>query len=86
MNKNFEDTRHHLKRASEAATRGVREELAPIEERVRELTGREKEPEPSRVEKIRGELKEVQAKAEGEAKEAIGEARSKLAAYRQSRS
>lgn len=85
MNKHFEDTRHHLNRATETATRGVREELAPIEERVRELTGREKEPDPSRVEKIRGELEEVQARAEGEAREAIAEARARLKEYRESR-
>jgi hypothetical protein len=85
MNKHFEDTRHHLKRATEAATHGVKEELEPIEQRVRELTGREKEPEPGRFEQVRDELKAVQAKAEGEAKEAIGEARAKLRDYRESR-
>lgn len=85
MNKHFEDTRHHLKRATQTATRGVREELEPIEDRVRELTGREKEPEPSRFETVRQELKEVQQKAEGEAKEAIGEARARLREYREAR-
>lgn len=86
MNKHFEDTRHHLKRATESATSGVKEELEPIEERVRELTGREKEPEPGRLKKVRSDLKEVQDRAEGEAKEAIGDARSKLKQYRESRS
>ena len=86
MNRHFEDARHHLKRATETATRGVREELEPIEQRVRELTGREKEPEPGRFEQVREDLKELQGRAEGEAKEAIGKAQAQLREYREARS
>lgn len=82
MNKHFEDTRYYLKRAGETAKEGVSEELEPIRERFRSLTGGEEEPEPSRLESVRADLKELQGKAEGEAKEAIADARGRIAAYR----
>ena len=85
MNKHFEDTRYYLKRATETATRGVREELAPIEERFREMTGREQEPEPSRLEEIRAELLDLQERAEGETREAIENARARLQEFREQR-
>jgi len=78
MNKHFEDARYYLKRAGETAKRGIAEELEPVEERVRELTGNEAEPEPGRLEDIRADLEDIQERAEGEAKEAIGDAREKL--------
>ncbi|WP_136716233.1 DUF7553 family protein [Halorientalis salina] len=82
MNKHFEDTQYYLKRAGKEAKRGVAEELEPVEERFAKLTGGEDEPEPSRLAEIRSDLAEIQATAEGEAKEAIAEAREKLAGYR----
>lgn len=82
MNKHFEDTRYYLKRAGEHATAGVKEELEPVIERVNELRGVEPEPEPSRVEKLQSDLKEIEQRAEGEARERIVEAREKVAAYR----
>ena len=85
MNKHFEDTRYYVKRAGETAKRGIAEELEPIEERVQKLTGKEEEPEPGRLEDVRADLKELQGRAEGEAKEAIGNAREKLAEYREQR-
>jgi len=85
MNKHFEDTRYYLKRAGETAKRGVTEELEPIRERFQGMTGGEDEPEPSRLDEIKDDLKGVQEKAEGEAKEAIGEARGKIEQYRESR-
>ena len=85
MNKHFEDTRYYLKRAAETAKRGVAEELEPVRERVQEITGQEEEAvEPSRIDAVRDDLAELEAKAEGEEKAAIGDAREKLAAYRQS--
>ena len=83
MNKHFEDARYYLKRAGEHAAEGVREELEPVEERFRELTGREEEPEPGRLERIRDELGELEERAEGEAKRAIEDARDRLGAYRE---
>lgn len=85
MNKHFEDTRYYIKRASKTAKKGVSEELEPIENRVKKLTGTEAEPEPSRLEEVRDDLKELQGRAEGEAKEAITNAREKLQTVRQNR-
>jgi hypothetical protein len=82
MNKHFEDARYYLKRAGKTATRGVKEELEPVEERFRELTGKETEPEPSRLEAVKADLNELQEKAEGEAEEAIADAREKIGDYR----
>jgi molecular chaperone GrpE (heat shock protein) len=78
MNKHFEDTRYYLKRAGETAKRGISEELEPLQERVAELTGGEEEPEPSRLEEVKADLKELQGRAEGEAEKAIGKARERL--------
>ncbi len=82
MNKHFEDARYYLKRAGEHAKIGLREEIAPVEERVRELTGRTEEPEPSQFEAVRNELAELEKRAEGEAKQALADARDRLANYR----
>lgn len=85
MNKHFEDTRYYLKRAGETAKRGVSEELEPIRERFDSMRGNdEEEIEQTRVEKLRADLEELEEKAEGEAKEAIGEARMKLQSYLES--
>ena len=85
MNKHFEDTRYYLKRAGETAKKGITEELEPVEERVRELAGKEEEPDPGRLEEIREDLEEIQDRAEGEAKEAISDARGKLQTLRESK-
>lgn len=82
MNRHFEDARYYLKRAGETATKGVKTELEPVRARFDELTGREEEPDPGRLDEIKAELREVQAKAEGEAREAIRDAREKLEEYR----
>ena len=82
MNKHFEDARYYLSRAGEHAAAGVKEELEPVVERVNELRGVESEPEPSRVEKLQSDLREIEQRAEGEARERITEAREKVAAYR----
>lgn len=83
MNKHFEEARYHLKRAMETASMGLREEIEPVEARVRELTGRDEAPEESRLEAIREELGALEERAEGEAREAIAEARAKLSTYRE---
>ena len=85
MNKHFEDTRYYIKRAGETAKKGISEELEPIETRVKKLTGTDTEPEPGRLEEVRDDLKELQGRAEGEAKEAIKNAREKLQAVRDQR-
>ncbi len=82
MNKHFEDARYYLKRAGETAKKGIEEELEPVEEQVRKLAGKDEEPEPGRLEEIRAELEDIQGRAEGEAKEAIGDASEKLRSLR----
>ena len=81
MNKHFEDTRYYLKRAGETAKKGISEELGPVRERVDDLIG-EEEPEPGRVEQLREDLSDIQQRAEGEAKEAIGESRERIESIR----
>ena len=73
MNKHFEDARYYLKRAGETAGKGLKEELEPVEARFRELTGKEEEPEPNRLEAVKADLKALQERAEGEAEhDALG--------------
>jgi hypothetical protein len=87
MNKHFEDAKYYLKRAGETAKAGVAEELDPLRERVNELIDREEEePEPGRFDEVRQDLKELQAKAEGETREAIADARQRIDSYRGDRS
>jgi hypothetical protein len=82
MNKHFEDARYYLGRATEHAKEGLLEELEPVEDRFRELVGKEKEPEPGRLERIQSDLKEVESRAEGESKKAIRKARERISEYR----
>ncbi|MGM0592332.1 MAG: DUF7553 family protein [Halobacteriota archaeon] len=82
MNKHFEDAQYYLGRAVEHGKAGLREELEAVERRFRTLTGREEEPELSRVEKIQAELKELETRAEGESRKAIADARERIDQYR----
>jgi phage terminase small subunit len=84
MNKHFEDARYYLGRAAEHAAEGLREELSPVEERFRTLTGNESAPEPSRLERIQGELKTLEERASGESRKAISNARERIQQYRES--
>ena len=85
MNKHFEDARYYLKRAGETAKAGIKEELEPIQEKVKDLTSEDEEPEPSRFDAVREELRELQERAEGETREAIENAREKINDYRDER-
>ncbi|ELZ40728.1 DUF7553 family protein [Halorubrum tebenquichense] len=85
MSKHFEDARYYLGRATEHAKAGVVEELEPVEARVKELVGREDEepePEPSRLDKLQSDLKRLEERAEGEAREAVASARKRVTEYR----
>ncbi|WP_049982994.1 hypothetical protein [Halorubrum sp. BV1] len=85
MSKHFEDARYYLGRAAEHAKEGVKEELEPVEARVKELVGREEdepEPEPSRLDRIQADLKELEERAEGEARDAVASARTRVKEYR----
>lgn len=83
MSKHFEDARYYLGRAAEHAKEGVKEELEPLQERVKALVGAdEEEPEPSRLEKLQADLAELEEKAEGEAREAVESARERVESVR----
>ena len=85
MSKHFEDARYYLGRAAEHAKAGVKEELEPVEARVKDLVGIEAEeeaPEPSRLDRLQADLKKLEGRAEGEAREAVVSARERVAEYR----
>jgi hypothetical protein len=82
MNKHFEDAVYYLKRAGETAKAGIEEELEPLEERIREMAGKEKEIEQGRLDDLKTDLKDLQERAEGDARERIAEAREKIETYR----
>ena len=84
MNRHFSDAWYYLRRAGEHAATGLKEELAPVEDRIRERFGLERPPEPSRLEMIQAELLELEQRAEGEGKRAIHDARERLRQYRES--
>ena len=86
MSKHFEDARYYLGRAADHAKAGVKEELEPVEARVREIVGRETEPEAPRLDRLEADLTELSRKAEGDAKEAVQQAREKVDEYRSGRS
>ncbi|MFC7154512.1 hypothetical protein ACFQPA_03465 [Halomarina halobia] len=78
MNRHFEDAQYYLKRAGATAKKGVAREIEGVQARLQDLLGGDEEPEQSRIDQLRAELKELQESAEGEAKEAIAEARLRL--------
>jgi hypothetical protein len=77
MNKHFEDAWYYGKRAGKHLTRGLREELAPVERRVRKATGREAEP-TTRAERWRAELKAAEDEAADRARRAVRKARRRV--------
>ena len=77
MNKHFRDARYYQRRAAEHFVRGVREELEPVEMRLRELTGREFEPKPTRVEVVRKELTDTERRAADRARRTVDRVRSR---------
>ena len=77
MNKHFEDAWYYGKRASKHLSRGLREELEPVEYRVRKAVGREKE-DLSRKERLRAELKEREYEVERRARRAARKVRRRV--------
>ncbi|WP_418281627.1 DUF7553 family protein [Halorubrum sp. DTA98] len=86
MSKHFEDARYYLGRAAEHAKAGIEEELEPLRSRIQDLLGDEAEPEPSRLDRLQSDLAELEARADGEAREAVAAARERIDAYRGRRS
>jgi hypothetical protein len=86
MNKHFEDARYYLKRAGETAAAGLSEEIESYRDRVMAALGREDEAVPvSRLDELRAELNGLVDRAEGEAREALEDARDRLDGYRAER-
>jgi len=83
MNRHFEDARYYLTRAGKKAKQGVAEELEPVEEKFKALTGDDEAPELGRLDNIREELEGIEERAEGEAKEAVTKARERIRSYRE---
>lgn len=82
MNRYFGDAWYHAKRAGKNAYRGLREALWPAERKVRELTGREIDEEPTRVERAKERLERVEERAETRAREIYERARQRMRAVR----
>lgn len=80
MNKHFRDAWYYLRRSGTHLSLGVREELRPAERRVRELTGRETEPEPEPTtkEKVRRNVRDAERRAERRARDALDDARDRI--------
>lgn len=78
MNKHFEDAWYYMRRAGTHLGAGLREELTPVERRVRAWTGRDVEPEPSRSERVKENVREVEQKAQRRAKGAVRDARERI--------
>lgn len=86
MSDHFDDARYYLGRAAEHAKEGVKEELEPLRERVGELVGLDEEPRAERLDRLEADLRELSRRAEGDAREAVREARERVSAYRERRS
>lgn len=82
MNRHFQDARYYLKRAGEHAKQGVVETLSPVAAKGRELVGREEEPEPGRVDRLRARLADAEERAQNEASEFAADARRRVRRYR----
>ena len=82
MNRYFGDAWYHAKRAGTNAYRGLREVGEPVEQRVREWTGREIEAEPTRTERVKGRIEErlgrVENRAETRARKVFEDARQRV--------
>lgn len=78
MNRHFSDAWYYVKRAGSHLRSGLAEELAPVGDRIRKATGRKKEPELKRMEKVEKELR----RAEGKGKDALKGAKGRIDEYR----
>lgn len=75
MNRYFADTLYYLKRAVKTAKRGVTEEVEPVERKVRSMTGREQEKEPTRREKVVARADRVREQVARRAQRAVDRVR-----------
>jgi len=77
MNRHFRDAWYYARRTAGHLWRGLREELRPIERRLRAATGRERE-EPTRSERWRAKLRATESKAERGARRAARRVRERV--------
>jgi hypothetical protein len=84
MNKHFQDAWYYLRRAGSHLGAGLREELEPVERRVRRAVGREREeePEPTGRERIETELRKAPRRVEKGGKKAVRRAQTRITRYR----
>lgn len=82
MNRYFTDAWYHAKRAGTNTYRGLRETLWPVERKVREATGREVEPEPTRMERVRRRAERAEQRAQRRARDAYEQARRRVRTVR----
>lgn len=86
MNRHFHDARYYLQRAGEHVKLGLKEELEPVEHRVRALRAEKDDEEPTtRLEAIKGELEACGRTAEREVETTVATATETLAEYRTGR-
>jgi hypothetical protein len=78
MNKHFEDAWYYAKRAGKHLTRGLRDELEPVERRLRKRMGWEQAEPTSRAERWRAELKATEDEAADRARRAVRKARRRV--------
>ncbi|WP_227355649.1 DUF7553 family protein [Haladaptatus salinisoli] len=78
MNKHFEDGWYYLRRAARHFGRGIRIELEPVERRVRERFGEGSDPEPSRRERVRSNLREAERAAKRRSRDAMRDVRKRI--------
>ena len=78
MNRHFSDAWYHAKRTGSDVAMGVRMELDPVVRRAERLTGREHEPEPSRLDEVRHGMRRAERRAELTARRAADRARSRM--------
>ncbi|QLK26374.1 hypothetical protein HYG81_01780 [Natrinema zhouii] len=78
MNKHFHDSLYYLRRAAEHARLGVTEQTTQYTDQVRSVLGREHEPEPGRVDRVREDVTALERRAETKLFGAVDSARDRV--------
>lgn len=86
MSKHFHDSRYYLRRAAAHARLGATEHLERLADRIRARLGREREPEPGRVDRVREDVTDLERRAELRVREAVRSARARVGRGRSSES
>ncbi|WP_226041758.1 hypothetical protein [Natrinema sp. DC36] len=82
MNKHFHDSLYYLRRAAEHARFGVVEQTDGVTDRVRSSLGRERDPEPGRVDRVRQDVTDLEQRAETRVFTALDSARDRVSRSR----